>query len=196
MIAHGIDGKNTVKIRRRRAEGNQRVHVGGSVGQCLKADYEEFLIDDEDRRCQQELGQGEKHDVFVACQDRRQGSAHHMPHGKIKQGDEEAERGEQTVFHGLHFLQSHVFRRFCSGFCTLQACAVAAASDGVDDIVCGEGSFVIFHHHAVLQKVYADGDNTFQFPHCLFHMGRAGGTGHARHVEFLFQIGTPPLFFG
>ena len=65
MIAHGINGENAVNVRCRRAEGYQRVHVRGSVCQCLKADYKEFFIDNKDGRCQYQLSQGKKHDVFV-----------------------------------------------------------------------------------------------------------------------------------
>ena len=118
-----------------------------------------------------------------------------MPHGNIEQGNEEAERRNQTFFHDLHFFQSYIFRGFCRScfVCTLQRCAIAAAFHSADDIIGGEGIFIIFHYHAVLQQIYVDGVDAIQFPYCFFYMSRTGGTGHARHIKFLFQFGTPPF---
>ena len=79
------------------AHGDQRIHVGRAVQQALKPAHEKLLVDHHDDGGQKELDQTHCH--MVACKKGRQGkSQHHMPHGKIHEDDEKAQRSQKTFF--------------------------------------------------------------------------------------------------
>ena len=69
----------------------------------------------------------------------------------------------------------------------LWAGAVAAGLDRVADLRVAERVAVVFHHHGVLQQIDRHRRDAGQLAHAFFHVGAAGGAGHAGHVEFLFH---------
>ena len=69
----------TVRERRCRAEGDQRVHVRRAVPQALEAADEEFLVDDHDDDRQQQLRQTHGH-MIVVVEARQRPAPHHVPH--------------------------------------------------------------------------------------------------------------------
>ena len=79
-IGHGKQGIDAPQERCRGAQGHQGIHIGGPIPQGLEAGNKEFLVDDHDNGCQQQLGQAHGH--MVPLQKARQGPApHHMAHG-------------------------------------------------------------------------------------------------------------------
>ena len=116
-----------------------------------------------------------------------------MSHGNIEQGNQETKGCDKPPFHVVHFFRCHIFRHFLRFIFSLHRCAITAAFHRMDNIRRAKGIVVILHHHTVLEQVYVDTLDTFQLADAFLHMGRAGRTGHTRHVKFLFH-GISSLF--
>ena len=120
----------------------------------------------------------------------RQGPAHHVAHGDIEQGDEKGKGDDKAA---LHMLQL----RFHGGG-ALPGGGLLPGGQGAGGAVSGGGhrrlnglgggfGRVVLHGHGVGQQVHVDLRDAVHLAHRLVHVGGAGGTGHAGHIEFLLQ---------
>ena len=90
-VAHLIDGEHAIYYGSGGAHSDERVHVGRPVEQSLKADFIIFVVEIHDRQREQKLSQAKGHRIFYAQEELRQGSAHHVAHGDVEQGDQKDE---------------------------------------------------------------------------------------------------------
>ena len=79
---------------RRRAKGDQRVHIRRAVPQALEAADEKFLVDDHDDDRQQQLCQPHCH-VVVIVEARQRPAPHHVPHREVHQYDQKSDRPDE-----------------------------------------------------------------------------------------------------
>ena len=79
---------------RRRAKGDQRVHIRRAVPQALEAADEKFLVDDHDDDRQQQLCQTHRH-VVVIVEARQRPAPHHVPHREVHQYDQKSDRPDE-----------------------------------------------------------------------------------------------------
>ena len=111
---HAVERRQAVGERRRRAQRDQRVHVGRAVPQRAEPAREDPTVGHQDRHAQQELGQRPCHHVAHAVQPRHLGPAQHRPHGQVEQRYREERAGHkahQDVMRGLARLLGRVRRR-------------------------------------------------------------------------------------
>ena len=195
------DGENAVDHRRRGPHGNKRIHIGCALEEGFEAHFKIFVVDIEDRQGQQELDEGKRKGVFPAEQEAGQGSAQHVAHGDIEQGQKEAEGSGHPPLHGLQ-LTGHRVLPDGGGSGLLGAGGpgrVARLTDGGRDALRRQDTLVVFHLHTVGQQVHLHGPHALQLAHGLFHVSGAGGAGHTSYVKFLFHrihLTDTPLGWG
>ena len=185
---HQEQSRDAVGERRRRAERHQRVHIGHAVHQPLEAAGEKLLVDQHDDGRQDHLRQsrGDR----IALEERRQRPApHRMPHGKVHQRPQEAQRREKAAFERRSFAVFQrllVFGQLRRGgglrARALERGAVARLFHGFDDRRFGRRSF---HAHGIGQQTDGNGADAGDLRHGLFHAGAAGRAAHARNVVLL-----------
>ena len=78
-VRHGKQGKGAVPEGRRRAQRDQRVHVGRAVPQAFESADEKFLVDDHDNDGQQQLQKPHGHMIAVEKGGQRP-APHHVSH--------------------------------------------------------------------------------------------------------------------
>ena len=114
----------------------------------------------------------------------------HVVHGDVHDRDEEDDGPDEAVLHGFHFFLGYVrgtLLRSAGLFLTAafgRAGSVAGVDDGLDDVLLADDIFIVRGLHTVGQQVDAGLVDAVQLVDGFFHAGRAGGTAHARDVEF------------
>ena len=199
-VADLEDGGDTVDHGGRGAHGDQGVHIGRAVEEGLEAHPVVLVVDIHDGQHQQELDEGKGQGVPAVMEEGGEGPAHHMPHGDIEEGDEEAQGDEETALHAVELLL-HLPGRVRPGVPGAggglrlgQGAAVARRVHGGDDILRRLGRRVVLHRHGPAQQVHIDLADALQLPYCLVHMGGAGGAGHAGDGKFLLHVTVSPSF--
>ena len=96
-IGHGKQGVGAPHKACHRAHGYQRIHIGGAVYQPFEAIDEKFLVDHHHDARQQQLYQPHGNVVAVEPAGQRP-TPHHVPHGKVHQHQQKAQRGYEPPF--------------------------------------------------------------------------------------------------
>ena len=96
-IGHGKESVGAVHEGSAGSQGNQSVHVWSFVPQAFKSADKEFLVDHHDNDRQEKL-QNTHGDMVIAEKFRYRPSPHHVPHRKIHQYEQKAQRSEKTAF--------------------------------------------------------------------------------------------------
>ena len=189
-VPHLVQGKDPVDHCRRGAYRNEGVHVGGAAEEGLKAYLIIFIVEVHDRQGEQQLGETKGHGVLRPQQEGGEGRSQHVAHGDVKEGDEKHQGPEKAVLHGGQLLLQSAAGRgrgLRAALSLGQGGAVTRLDHRLDDVLGGEGGLVVDHRHGVGHETDLGGGDALQFVDCLLHVGRAGGTGHARDRKFLFQ---------
>ena len=181
-IGHGKQGVGAPHKACHRAHSHQRIHVGGAVHQPFEAIDEKFLVDHHHDACQQQLYQ--PHGNVVAVEPAGQRPApHHVPHGKVHQHQQKAQRGDKPPFQLGRFVvgkrvQLCAGAGRCGGF--FGACTVTGLLHGVDNGGILSGAF---YAHGVGQQAYRTTGDARHTLYGLFYPSRAGRAAHAGNVE-------------
>ena len=191
--------RQAVDIRRRAADGHQRVHVGAQVAQGLEAADVKAPADVHDARGEQQLHQREVHGVRVHVDYARQRRAEHGAHGDIEQHGGERQRGDDAVAlaaeGGLLRLFLGVEVLFLLLFGVQRTRAVARLFDLGDDLLRRHLALVILDGHAVHGEVDVAARDALHAAGDALHRGRAGRAVHALYeIGFGFQYTTPGYF--
>ena len=115
-IRHGKKGVSTVNKGRRGSQSHQCVHIGRTVPQALKAGNKKLLVDNHDRRRQQQLEQPHSHMILRKKSGYRP-IPHHMPHGEIHQHRQKSQRPEQAPLQHRCFPVLQSILRSCPTGC-------------------------------------------------------------------------------
>ena len=180
---HGKERIRAVDKRRRRAERHERVHVRHAVPERLVAADEKLLVDDHDDHRQQQLCQAHGNMVTV-IKARQRPAPHHVPHGKIHQDEQKAQRPAEPAPQSRRLV---VGERVAVGrggrLPALNGRAVARSLHRVDDRLIRRRAL---HAHGVRQQADRACRHARHVRHRLFHARRAGGTTHTGDIK-LFQ---------
>ena len=191
--ADHVDRHHAVDHRRRRTDRDQRIHVGRALEEGLEAHLVVFAVDVGDRKRQQQLGEREDERVCRPVQEMGQRQAHHMPHRDVEKRDQENEGDDQPPLHvgdlGRHRVGGGRRLRLRAGRsrARVHRGSVAGLLDRMDDGGVARGRLVVVDRHIVGEQVDRHRPDARDLRHALFHVRRAGGTGHARHIEFLLH---------
>ena len=185
-----VQGEYAVHHGGGRAHGHQGVHVGRPVPQGLEAALVVLVVDIEDGKGQQQLGQGVGPHVLMPGQEGGDRHAQHMPHGQVEQGQQEHHGPHEAALHPRQLLLQDVV-----GAALLrlgpgpggERGPIARGLHRLDDVVGGQDALVKIRRHGVGHQAHVGGADALQLAHRLLHMGRAGGTAHARNIEFLLH---------
>ena len=181
-IGHGKQGVGAPHKACHRAHSHQCIHVGGAVHQPFEAVDEKLLVDHHHDACQQQLHQ--THGNVVAVKPAGQRPApHHVPHGKVHQHQQKAQRGDEPPFQLGRFVVSQRVQ-LCAGAggcgSLFGACTVTGLLHGVDNGGILSGAF---YAHGVGQQAYRTAGDARHALYGLFYPGRAGRAAHAGNVE-------------
>ena len=186
---HREERVDAVDEARRRAEGDEGIHVRRAVQQALEAADKEFLVYDHDDGREQQLDKAHGH--VVAVKELRQRPApHRMPHRDIHQHQQEAQRGKQAalelrrlrVGEGVGLRRGGLLR-------ALWARAVARGLDRTDDAL---GVRRALHAHGVGEQAHRAGRDPRHRADRLLDPCRAGRAAHAGNVV-LFHFESPSI---
>ena len=171
-------------------EGYERIHVRRAMKQALETAYEEFLVDYHHGDCQKHLRKSHRN-VIALIEFRQRPAPHHVPHRKIHEHQQKAQRPDQPLFQQRRFV---ILERLF-GFAlrnlrlfALDTCAVARFLNRGNDRF---GRSVAAHAHRIRQKAYRAFRNARNLSHRLFHARAARRAAHAGDVVLLHLI--PPF---
>ena len=181
----------------RRADGNERVHVGRAVPQGPKAAHKVVAVHKQDGDAQQELREGRSHHAFHTRDARNLGPAKHGAHRDVEERHRENGADDELAALLLDGLRSHVrdrrggLRRSGSGSSsrTLRPRygAVSRLLDGGHHGIHRLGRAVVGELHAVLEQVDVGLGHAGALPGRLAHARRARRARHSRDVERFFS---------
>ena len=189
-VADLEDGEHAVNDGGDGAHGDEGVHIGRALEEGLEAHLIVFVVEVHDGQGQQELDKGEGQGVFHPCQKARQGRAHHMAHGDVKEGDKEGKGPDKAVLHLLELPGHHVLPLglACLGpRLPRQGGPVAGGHHRSHNLLRRDGGLVVCHLHIVGEEVDIDGGHPLHPAHGLLHVGRAGRAGHTGYAEGLLH---------
>ena len=149
------------------------------MNQAGKAADEEFLVDDHDHAGEQQFNEAHGHMISRQCFGYRP-IPHHMPHGQVHQRNQQAQGGNKPLFElwGLVILQIGGGSRFL-------LCGSGQRSAVTGLFHCGDHGLwagAALYAHGVGEQADCNGGDAIHRLYRLFHMGGAGGTGHACNV--------------
>ena len=184
---HGKEGVGAVDKCRRRAQGNQCIHIRRTVPETLESADEKFLVNHHHRRCQQQLQQ--PHGDMISLHERRYGPVpHHMAHGEIHQNQQESQGPQQTALQYRRFLIPQGFLRLRrAGDCLCPALcrrAVACCLDRRYDFSLRRAAL---YPHGVCQQAYGTRRYPRHLPYRFLHPGTARRAAHPCYIVLLHK---------
>ena len=188
---HGEECVDTPYKRCHGTEGNECIHVRGTMPQALESADEKFLVDDHDDSGKQKLYKTHC-DMVVIKPCRQRPAPHHMSHGEVHQHEQKSDGSDQTMLEDrcLVILEGFFGFRYGNLFPigSLEGCAVTCLFYGIDNIMGGSRSF---HTHGVRQKADRAGCDSRYLGYSLLHTGAAGSATHTGDVVLFHCV--PPL---
>ena len=188
-IADLEDGEHAVNDGGDGTNGNKGVHIRRAVEEGFETGLVILIVEVHDGQGQQKLNKSKGEGIFHTREETWNRCAHHMAHGDIEQGNQENEGPHQPVFHPGQLLGHDVLLGCCLGLRRFlgEGGAVAGGRDRADDLVRRHRPLVVCDLHVVGQQVDIHSGHAGGFADGLFHMGRAGRTGHTCNVKGLFH---------
>ena len=199
-ITHPVNCKNPVHQGSRGANGNQAVHIGGQMENGLVTFCIVFPVYNNNWNTKQKLCKSKAHRILHSIQEGWQRQPDHVSHADIHQRNEKNKRNDQSHFHVFHLLLHRVLSRCSgSGICCQTAAGirisgirylgtrpVSGSYHGIYNLFLTKCVLIVFHLHAVGQKIHTHLFHTSKLRNAFLHPGRACRAGHSRHIKFFF----------